>query len=214
MKVIGINGSPRREWNTAQMVESALKGAQAAGAETTLYHLRDIDFKGCVSCFACLKLGAPTHGRCSYPDALKPVIDDILSADALIIGSPVYFGDITAATRALLERLWFGGLAYDMSHFVLYTRQIPVKVIFTTNAPQEGFHTTLNESVVTTMSRFIGPTELIEANDTLQFDDYSKYDAAMFNVAAKQKRHEEHFPLDLQRAFDVGKKAVGEAAAV
>jgi multimeric flavodoxin WrbA len=210
MKVIAINGSPRKDWNTAQMVESALKGAADAGAETKLYHLRDLDFKGCTSCFACLRLGAPTHGRCSYPDALKPVIDELLSADALIIGSPVYFGDVTAATRALLERLWFGGLAYDMDHFVLYTRQIPVKVIFTTNAPTEGFHTTLNESIIHAMSRFIGPTEIIEANDTLQFDDYAKYDAAMFNVEAKRQGRKERFPTDLARAYEVGKQAVSE----
>jgi multimeric flavodoxin WrbA len=193
------------------MVESALKGAADAGAETKLYHLRDLDFKGCVSCFACLRLGAPTHGKCSYPDALKPVLDEILESDGLIIGSPVYVGDVTAAVRALFERLWFGGLAYNPEHMILYPRRIPVKIIFTTNAPQEGFHTHLNESVLGAMDRFIGPTEIIEANDTLQFDDYSKYDASMFDVAAKQKRHKEHFPLDLQRAYETGKKAVTEA---
>ncbi|MDR3210103.1 MAG: flavodoxin family protein, partial [Oscillospiraceae bacterium] len=173
MKVIGINGSPRRDWNTAQMVESALRGAAEAGAACQLYHLYELEFKGCMSCFACLRLGAATHGRCSYPDALKPVLDEILAADALIVGSPVYFGDVTAGVRALLERLWFGGLAYNMDHFVLYTRRIPVKIILTTNAPMEGFHKSLNESLLQTMERFIGPTEILEANDTLQFDDYS-----------------------------------------
>jgi multimeric flavodoxin WrbA len=49
MKIIGINGSPRKDWNTAMMVESALSGATDAGAETKLYHLSDIDFKGGVS---------------------------------------------------------------------------------------------------------------------------------------------------------------------
>jgi multimeric flavodoxin WrbA len=205
MKVIGINGSPRREWNTAQMVGSALRGAEAAGAETKLYHLCDISFSGCVSCFACLRLGAPTHGRCSYNDALKPVLDDILSSDALVLGSPVYFSDVTAGVRALLERLWFGGLAYDENHFVLYERRIPVRILLTTNAPEEGFHKSLNKNLIAIMTRFIGPTEIIEANDTLQFDDYSKYDAARFDAEAKKRGRAGRFPKDLERAYEAGK---------
>jgi multimeric flavodoxin WrbA len=212
MRVVGINGSPRREWNTAQMVESALRGARDAGAETKLYCLRDISFKGCVSCFACLRLGAPTYGRCSYNDALKPVINDILSADALILGSPVYFFDVTAGTRALLERLWFGGMAYDADRSALYERRIPVKVLLTMNAPKEGFHESLNKSIAAMMSRLVGPTEIIEANDTLQFDDYAKYDASGFDVEAKKRGREERFPKDLERAYETGKEAVRETA--
>jgi multimeric flavodoxin WrbA len=165
-----------------------------------------------VSCFACLRLGAPTHGRCSHNDALKPVLDDILADDALVLGSPVYFGDVTAAARALLERLWFGGLAYDADRPVLYERRIPVKILFTTNAPEEGFHKSLNKNMIAIMSRIVGPTEIIEANDTLQFDDYAKYDAARFDAEAKKRGRAERFPKDLEKAYEAGKKAVREAA--
>ncbi len=51
MKVIAINGSPRKRWNTATLLEKALEGAASQGAETELIHLYDIDFKGCTSCF-------------------------------------------------------------------------------------------------------------------------------------------------------------------
>jgi multimeric flavodoxin WrbA len=51
--VIAVNGSPRKRWNTAMMLEHALKGAESKGAETELIHLYDLDFKGCTSCFAC-----------------------------------------------------------------------------------------------------------------------------------------------------------------
>ena len=214
MKIIGINGSPRREWNTAQMVESALRGAADAGAETKMYHLADFDFKGCVSCFACLRLGAPTHGKCSYNDALKPIIDEILAADGLILGSPVYFSDVTAAVRALCERLWFGGLSYNKDFRVLYDKKIPVKIILTTNAPFEGFHKSLNEGLINTISRFFGSAEIIEANGTLQFDDYSKYDASMIDEGERRRHRDEQFPKDLQRAFDTGAKLVSEARGV
>ena len=213
MKVIGINGGPRKKWNTHQMLESALKGCSDAGAETKLYHLFDLKFKGCCSCFGCLKLGGPSYGKCAMRDELTPVLDDILSADVLIMGSPIYFYDVTADMRALLERLCFAGLSYAKDRRILYNRRFPVKIIFTTNAPTFAFHTHLNETVTNLMTRFIGPTELIEANGTWQFDDYSKYEAGMFNVEERKKRREEGFPQDLQNAYDMGRRAVAEAEA-
>jgi len=57
MQVIGINGSPRKQWNTATLVAKALEGAAAQGAQTELVHLYDLDFKGCTSCFACKTRG-------------------------------------------------------------------------------------------------------------------------------------------------------------
>ena len=62
MKAIAVNGSPRRKWNTAQMLEKALEGAASAGCETKLYHLADIDFKGCICCCACKRIGNPNCG--------------------------------------------------------------------------------------------------------------------------------------------------------
>lgn len=214
MKVVAINGSPRKKWNTAQMLESALKGCQDAGAETKLYHLIDLTFKGCTSCFACKRLGGPSYGKCAMRDDLTQVINDVWDADALIVGSPVYFGDVTADLRAFFERIWFSVLMYNKEHMVRAPKKMPVKIIFTTNAPEFAFHKALNESVIGAMSHFVGPAELIEANATLQFDDYSKYDASMIDEAERKKRHEEVFPQDLKKAYDMGKRAVAEAKAL
>jgi len=57
MKVMAINGSPRKEWNTATLLENALEGAASQGAETELVHLYDLNFKGCKSCFECKTRG-------------------------------------------------------------------------------------------------------------------------------------------------------------
>ncbi len=73
MQVIGINGSPRKQWNTATLVAKALEGAAAQGAETELVHLYDLDFKGCTSCFACKTRGGKSYGRCAMKDGLTPV---------------------------------------------------------------------------------------------------------------------------------------------
>ena len=53
MHVIAINGSPRKNWNTATLLNKALEGASSQGATTELIHLYGLNFKGCVSCFAC-----------------------------------------------------------------------------------------------------------------------------------------------------------------
>ena len=211
MKVLAINGSPRKTWNTAQMLESALDGCRDTGAETKLVHLIDLHFKGCISCFGCKRLGGPSYGKCAMRDDLTSVLEEVWDADALIVGSPVYFSDVTADLRGFLERLWFAGLMYNKEHMIRNPKRLPVGIIFTTNAPQENFHKALNESLTNIMNGFIGPAELIEANDTLQFDDYSKYDASMFDVEAKIKRHDEVFPQDLIRAYELGKRTIEKA---
>lgn len=211
MKVVAINGSPRKKWNTAQMLESALSGCGDAGAETKLYHLIDLKFKGCTSCFACKRLGGPSYAKCAMRDDLTQVLNDVWDADVLIIGSPVYFGDVTADLRAFLERLWFSVLMYNKEHRIRAPKRIPVKIILTTNAPEFAFHKSLNESLINSMTGFVGPAELIEANATLQFDDYSKYDAGMIDEAERIKRHKEVFPLDLNKAYEMGRRAIEEA---
>lgn len=193
------------------MLESALSGCREAGAQTKLVNLYDLNYKGCISCFGCKRLGGSSYAKCAMRDDLTAVLNDVWASDALIVGSPVYFSDVSAQLRAFLERLWFAGLMYNKEHMVRNPKQMPVKIILTMNAPFENFHKELNESLVKIMNSFIGPAELLEATNTLQFDDYSKYDVPMFDVEAKHKRHKEVFPQDLQNAFNMGKRAVEEA---
>ena len=104
MRAMFFNGSPRKNWNTAKLLESAMEGARSAGAETELVNLYDIDFKGCKSCFACKLKNARTNGVCAIRDALRPVLERAASADVLVVGSPVYYSGITGVTHAFLER--------------------------------------------------------------------------------------------------------------
>lgn len=89
MKVIGINGSPRKGWNTSTLVDEALEGARSKGAETERVDLYDLDFMGCRSCFACKRVGLEDH-RCTYRDGLTPVLERVREADALVLGTPIY----------------------------------------------------------------------------------------------------------------------------
>ncbi|HEX9082054.1 MAG TPA: flavodoxin family protein, partial [Holophagaceae bacterium] len=95
MKAIAINGSPRKKWNTATLLEKALAGAKSKGARTELVHLYELDYKGCISCFACKKIGGRGYGRCAVKDELTPILKAAAEADVLFLGSPVYFSTET-----------------------------------------------------------------------------------------------------------------------
>ena len=70
MKIIAVNGSPRKTWNTATLLHHALDGAASRGADTELVHLYDLDFKGCISCFSCKLKNGGCYGRCAVNDGL------------------------------------------------------------------------------------------------------------------------------------------------
>ena len=80
MKIIAINGSPRKSWNTATVLQKYLDGAASAdsAAQTSLIHLYSLKYTGCVSCFQCKLLGGPSYGKCAVRDDLKPVLEEAL----------------------------------------------------------------------------------------------------------------------------------------
>lgn len=207
-KVMAINGSPRKNWNTAKLLQSALKGAESVGAETEFIHLYDLNFKGCISCFGCKRKGAEPC-RCYLKDDLSPVLEKIMESDVLFLGSPIYFGDITGEMRSLMERLFFITMTYDDYSKQVYPGHINAAFFFTMNMGNVDFYKPIMENTVSMLKRFGGETTYYAAVDTLQFDDYSKYQAAMFSEAEKRQRHQTQFPIDLAQAFDIGKRLAG-----
>ena len=87
IKALFINGSPRKQWNTAQLLQKALEGSKEAGAEVEMVDLYDrkLNYKGCMSCFAC-KVKGGKKGVCSFPDDLKPIMERAVEADVLVCG--------------------------------------------------------------------------------------------------------------------------------
>jgi multimeric flavodoxin WrbA len=208
MKVIAINGSPRKNRNTAILLKQALEGAASEGAETELVHLYDLDYKGCISCFACKRINGVSYGVCAMRDGLTPVLGKIEEADALILGSPIYFGGVTGEMRSFLERLLFQYLVYDREMSTLSKKKIPTGFIYTMNVSQElvkaiGYEQNL-KGIEMVLERLFGSSESLYVTDTYQFDDYSKYVSTRFNVEEKAKRREEEFPKDCRKAFDMG----------
>ena len=212
MKIVAINASPRKNWNTAQLVRAAADGAAENGAEVEVIDLYTIGkYSGCISCFGCKT--EKHHGECICNDDLKPVLDKIRNSDGLILGTPNYLGEATAGFRALYERLIFQYITYNTKHYSANNRQIPVLFIMTSNAGDSayesgGFHSALVKNYQSTFTRFIGKTEVLVAGDTLQVNDYSKYDWTMFDPEPKKKRHETVFPEKLAQAKALGAKMV------
>ena len=218
MKVLAINGSPRPNCNTATLLNYAVEGAASQGAETELVHLYDLDFKGCISCGACKEINGKNYGRCAVNDGLTPVLQKVEDVEALVLGSPIYFADVTGEMRSFIERLLFphgGGrrfepgrahwfLPYDANHSTL----IKTGLIYTMNQKEDvvkqiGWDLIfrLNEMI---MARRFGQSESLIVYDTILWDDYSKYVSMGVDVKAKAKTRKEEFPKDCQKAFDMG----------
>jgi multimeric flavodoxin WrbA len=101
MKVVGINGSPRKNGNTEIMIKAVFNVLEKQGIETELIQLKG-PIRGCTACGGC---GSKKNGRCVIEnDGINEIIEKMKDADGLILGSPVYFADVTAEMKALIDR--------------------------------------------------------------------------------------------------------------
>jgi len=205
--IVAINASPRINWNTAKLVEAAAKGAEDSGATAEVIHLYKLEpFTGCISCFSC-KL-PKAFGKCAVKDGLTEVLEKIRKADALILGSPNYLGNMTAGFRALYERLVFQSLTYNKERPNCNEHMIPTLLITTSNCDESRYdevgYTALLENYKQMLERYVGPTKIMIYGKTLQVDDYSKYNWTVFDPAEKKARHEKVFPQKLKEAYELG----------
>ncbi|MCB2362001.1 flavodoxin family protein [Clostridium estertheticum] len=212
MKVYAINGSPRKNKNTATLLQKALDGVKEAAKdkkiETEIINLYDLNYTGCKSCFACKRLGGKSYGKCAIKDDIHEVLEKVSQADGLIFGSPIYFGNITGQLLSFLERLLFPYLVYDKNHSTIPPKKMPTAFIYTMNAPEEymekgGYLSNFNnfESI---LGHILTKPLVMYSNNTYQFDDYSKYKADLFSEEEKAEHKKMQFPLDCQRAFELG----------
>ena len=214
-KVMIINGSPRKNFNTAKMLKEAQRGAQDSGAEVEYVNLYDINYKGCISCLICKRKGVEQQGLCFYKDDLRPLLEKCLNADAVIIGSPVYHSYPSGMMRSFLERFMFpahtymidkqnGGLKRVLDH------TLPTALIFTMNANEVQFRQHHYDVVLgdneTSLRAVFGYCETLYVFDTFQYTDYAKYDCDLFDAEHKAKMRDEQFPKDLQKAYELGKR--------
>lgn len=215
MKIIAINGSPRKKGNTASLCQEFLNGALSVKEEKELevkmIHLYELDYKGCLSCFSCKKAGMG-YGICAIKDALHELLKEITQADALAFGSPIYLGSISGQMQAFFERLFFPLISYEKSYRTLAPKRMPVAMIYTMNLSKElmekfGYKEVFAQTE-SFIERVLTKPEIIYAYNTYQFDNYGKYEAGAFSEKEKSEYRDKFFPQLRKKAFDCGRSFV------
>lgn len=211
MKFYAVCGSNRKDGNTIKLLESALDGIRDTVGEENdfeLVNLYKLDYTGCRSCFHCKKLGSKYYGKCPINDDLKPLLNDISHCDGLILGSPVYFGDISGQMRSFFERLVFPYFTYLEKVDSLAPRKFPVATIYDMNVPQDSPLVEYYETVFDAFEQYLhgvfSKGERLTVYDTYQFKDYSKYANDVFDADLKKESLENQFPKDLKAAYQLG----------
>ena len=109
LKVIAINGSARKDGNTAILINCALQELEREGIKTELIQLAGQRVRGCTACLKCFE---QRNKRCVIDDdCVNDCIQKMIDADGIILGSPVYFSDVTAEMKALIDRAGFVSMA-------------------------------------------------------------------------------------------------------
>lgn len=216
MKFFAINGSPRKDCNTAQLLDKSLEGVKSVfpDATTERIDLYNFPFHGCKSCFACKIKNGRHYGRCVQNDDLKPILDEISQADGIILGSPIYFSDVTGNMRCFLERFLFPSLAYSNIETVEHKR-MPLAYIYTMNVSEEvsrqvGYHD-LHDHFERNLEMVFTKPEHLYVYETYQFKDYSKYVSDAFDEKERKQIRKTRFPKDLESAFEIGQKIATRA---
>ncbi len=204
-KIVIIDGGPRRNFNTASMLQKFAEGASSVGSdiEVKTVRLYGLDYKGCMSCMAC-KIKGKASNVCKFKDALTPVLEEIAEADGLVLGSPIYFGDVTGQMRAFLERLAFPWLSYN-DYSMTAPKRMPVVLVETMNGLPDRNNSQGYGSMEYCLKAALGEPERLIAYNTYQVKNYDRFELASFSEEAKRQYREEHWEQDLQKAFEAGR---------
>jgi len=210
MKIALVNGSPRASRNTAAMLDSFKQGVlsvcpDAEIREMNLYRLR---YTGCRSCFVC-KLRGKTYGKsCAIRDDLHDVLADMTDADGIVLGSPIYFGEITGQLKSFVERMVFPYFTYEQGYRSIAPKRALVTMIYTMNVTEQMYRELNYDAALSNIEQFVGhtftPPRRLCAFNTYQFDRYDRYVVECFDEAAKAEYKRTHWADDCQRAYDEG----------
>ena len=186
-KIIIIDGGPRKNFNTASMLQKFAEGAKSVNPdiEVKTVRLYGLDYKGCMSCMAC-KVKGKASNVCKFKDALTPVLEEIAQADGLVLGSPIYFGDVTGQMRTFLERLAFPWLSYN-DYSMTAPKRMPVVLMETMNGTPERNNSQGYGSMEYCITAALGEPERLIAYNTYQVKSYDRFELAGFSEEAKRQ---------------------------
>ena len=189
MKVLGIYGSPRKGGNSDQLLEKALEGARAAGAETSSIYPRDLKISGCLECGGCDKTG-----KCVVEDDMQSIYPLLEEADVIFLASPIFFYGITAQAKALIDRSQ-----------AMWSKRMLEK------SPEDRKQYDSGRGYLIAVGATRGKNlfEGVQLTAKYFFDALDmSYDGGIFFRSLEKKSAVEGRPETLQEAFNLGRKAV------
>ncbi|MDR0900730.1 MAG: flavodoxin family protein [Methanobrevibacter sp.] len=101
MKIVGFSGSPRKDGSTNTLIKRIFKKAEDNDYETNIFYLNDMNINPCQACGYCKE-----NEGCDLDDAMKNLYEEIENADYIIIGSPIYYGEVSAQTKLFTDRFY------------------------------------------------------------------------------------------------------------
>jgi multimeric flavodoxin WrbA len=212
MKLIAVCGSARKQGNTAKMLHQVIEGAKSAGAETEFVNLFDLNYKDCISCYACKLKNSKSFAHCNLNDELKPLLERIEQSDVIVLGSPIYYGNLSGQMRSFTDRLLFQYLDYGAKGTGPKPKFFKTALIATMNGDDESYVARGVKDALANLTEMIGHTlgscELLTLTDTVLFDDYSKYVYQMPDLEDKSSRVEKIPAQDMKKAFDLGVRLI------
>ena len=152
MKVIGINGSARKDGNTSILIRKVFDELEAEGIETKLVNLGPQSVNGCLACMKCFE---NKDGHCVQDkDALNEWVDEMAAADGIILGTPVYFANLSGQIKCFLDRAWMVARANDN----MFKRKVGAAVVAARRAGAvTAFHA---------LNAYFGISEMVIAGST------------------------------------------------
>jgi multimeric flavodoxin WrbA len=133
MKIIGLSASPRKEGNTAWAINKILEGAKDQGAEIQSFYSSDLAIKPCKAC-----LGCKQSDGCVINDDMQQLYDALGQADALVLGSPVYMGQMSAQAKIFTDRLYAQITPRFSPHFKEKNAGKKLVLVFTQGNPDSA----------------------------------------------------------------------------
>lgn len=180
-----IFGSPRKNSNTAILVNEAIRGMQAGGIQSEIFYLNEINLKGCQACYYCKET---KKAECKLKDDMSKIQASIEEADGVLVASPIYWGYVTSQTKTWLDRM-FPYISIQMGN--LLPKGKIMSFIFTQNQADPSLFVPGIESFKL-MLNIIG----FDIGETLIANDLDKGNKPM----ADQN------PVFMEKAYELGKK--------
>lgn len=195
MKTIVINADPKQKQDVGKLLKSAGKGAESVGSKVEYFHLYKLNLRGCMNCSIC-KTKNKESFKCYWRDDLSPIIEKILNADTLLIGSQIFFNEPTSHYRALVERLIYCIVSYDRNYY--YKGKVNVGIFYSVLSPKEHYEKSIRPSLKSTEDLFKmlnGKVEVYESYKGLK---------SQIKTESEINAKEKEFNIDLEKAFEIG----------